>query len=113
MREQPRNIQLAWLAGIFDGEGCISIGNGKARPNAVMLRVVLRSRDKFVIELVQYIAGGRLQYRPVQKSWRPNCSDQWEWCLSRKAEVKVLLDELTPYLVLKKDKALEAIEVIS
>ena len=111
MEQHSREIQLAWLAGIFDGEGCITIGAGKY-PNTIMLRIVLRSRDKFVIDEIQRIAGGRVTYRAVQKSWRPNCSDQWEWCLGKRALIEGLLVELIPYLLLKKARATEALEKI-
>lgn len=107
-----RQLELAWLAGLIDGEGCFSADQKtKDSPNlSYRLRVVLQSRDKFVLEKVQAIAGGRLQHRKRQKSWKPHWSDQWEWDVSIHGELYVLCQELLPYLVLKKDRCKEVIE---
>jgi hypothetical protein len=107
-----RQLDLAWLAGLIDGEGCFSTlyRHGKGGAASYTLRIVLESRDKFVLEKVQQIAGGRLQYRRPLKSWKPNWSDQWEWNLGKHDELYVLCQELLPFLVLKKDNCINTIK---
>lgn len=108
-----RDIDLAWLAGLFDGEGCISFGTGKKQPHTIRLRIVLKSRDKFVIERVLSIAGyGRLHHRVPTDAWRPGASDQWEWDGHRAADNHKLLNDLLPHLFLKNADARKAINWI-
>jgi hypothetical protein len=83
---EHRSHQLAWLAGLIDGERCFSIEGRKA-----YIRIVLQERDRFVLERVQEIAGGRLNFRPVR------------------AELLELCKGLLPFLVLKKGRCEEVI----
>jgi hypothetical protein len=87
-------LELAWLAGLIDGEGCVS--------NAPSIRINLVERDKFVLEEVQRIAGcGNLVFRPLNAK-NPNHSNQWCWNLYKTKDVIMLANKLLPYLVLKK-----------
>lgn len=99
--------ELAYLAGLIDGEGCFSVGDNPR------LRIVLQSRDKFALERIQEIFGGRLNHRKPQASWKPNCSDQWEWTVQRQEELYALCVALLPYLHIKREKCQQVVEILS
>lgn len=89
-----RELELAWLAGLIDGEGCISL--------TPSIRIVLVERDKFVLEKVIEITGaGNLNFRPLNKK-NPNWNNQYCWNLYKKKDVVRVAREVLPYLVLKK-----------
>ncbi len=91
-------IQLAWLAGLIDGEGSF----GKTSPS---IRIVLQERDKFVLEKVIKIAKcGNLNFRPLNTK-NPKWQNQWVWNLYKHKDIVVLIKKLLPYLVLKKSDA--------
>ena len=110
MIKDVQNIDLAWLAGLIDGEGCFNYSGKHYQPR---LRVVLQSRDKFVLDKICDMVGGRLYWRKPQLSWRPNCSDQWEWTEFRIIELLILCKKLYPYLVLKKSSCGNMIDYIT
>ncbi len=90
-------LELAWLAGLIDGEGNLGIYGRQ-----VIIRVSLHEKDKFVLEKVQKIAGGHLYYNSRPHSRNPNWSGQWLWVVTKQKDVYELCQILLPYLVLKK-----------
>ena len=87
---------LAYLAGFFDGEGCINITvRGKVRQ--VVLRIMIVNTDLTILNAVQQAFGGyvstRLQKNPT---WKPFS----RVTLSGMAAFS-LLELLAPYLVIK------------
>jgi hypothetical protein len=100
---------LAWAAGLIDGEGCFSVGASPTRSSIstrLRLRVVLSELPSNLDALrkLQSMFGGTIRSRPRQKSWRTGARDQWEWCLSgdRSVDAAALLSR---YLVIKKQTA--------
>jgi len=80
---QPNELESAWLAGLFEGEGCIALGKSKyklkdgAASQSVYPVVVMASTDKDVIDKFHKLVGfGRL-YGPywLKLSTKP----QWIW----------------------------------
>lgn len=92
-----RDIETAWAAGFFEGEGCIvahqqSRGNGEWR--VVQLQVVTTDLD--VLERFQAWAGaGNII---SEKRREPTHKDRWRWNLGRKDEVARILLEMLPHL---------------
>lgn len=92
--------QLAYLAGIIDGEGTVHIGRTGARPRCdYNVRIYVVSTDKILIDWLIGNFGG-LSYTRLPKpgsTWKT----KYEWVIDRK-----LLDELgvqlLPYLIIKK-----------
>ena len=98
-----RETDLAWAAGIIDGEGCIGLhlvttNTGKC----YVLRITVVNTDIRMLEELKRIFGiGSIAARGRGK---PHWKDQWYWLVcSKKAEE--VLREVEPYLVSKRDQA--------
>lgn len=102
---------LAWLAGIIDGEGSIFVmkqkRNDRDRDINFILRVSVDSTDPYMTPACQEIAGGPCVTQKRDK--RPECSDGLKWQVNGKYAIKVL-EAILPYLRVKKHQALLAIE---
>jgi hypothetical protein len=62
-------IEIAWLAGLVEGEGSISsYGASKTTP-----RLRIWMTDKDVIEKAANLMGAKIQYRVLRVNWKP----QW------------------------------------
>lgn len=104
-------IDLAYIAGIVDGEGCISVRKRKVgkkyRYTQHNITLIVVNTDKKMIDFLQRIFPA---YVMTYQDKKPNCRRMWRWCIeSRKAE-KILKDIL-PYLITKKGQAKVAIEL--
>jgi hypothetical protein len=83
---------LAWAAGLFEGEGCISFAKGRSRKIAAMLNMT----DRDVVEHFQSVVGcGEIYaYKPQQEGWKP----QWRWHVGSFERVQALIAMLWPWL---------------
>ena len=89
-----KTTHLAYIAGFFDGEGCI-MAFTHPQSKSVYPRLVITQRDPAPLEWIhKYLGGYLLQDR--RGIWRL----RWD---ARKAEHVLRLIE--PYLVLKRDQA--------
>lgn len=91
MPRKPSEIDWAWFAGIFEGEGSITF-TGK---NSVELRISMTDED--VVERCYEIAGGRF-YREQTRSDRNGHKPVFRWKLQVANEVIAVLDRIEPYL---------------
>lgn len=87
---------LAYIAGIVDGEGCVTKNNGGWKVQVAMT-------DRPVIEWLGMI-GGTVRERSVTGNRQP-C---WRWLVMRQREVLDLLGALRPYMRVKNARADEA-----
>lgn len=106
-----RELDLAWLAGIIDGEGSIFVmkqkRNDRERDTNYILRISVDSTDPYMAEECLKIAGGVKIQQASDK--RPNCSDRLKWQING-SQASKLLKELLPYLRVKKHQAEIAID---
>jgi hypothetical protein len=113
--QMSSEIEMAWAAGLFDGEGCISIGcvlptkrNG-LRNRSYRLTVKVTMGCKKSVDAFHKIIGVGTVQPHVDKSDRVNQS--WSWVtMSRLAEVAIR--KLFPYLISKVSEALVALELM-
>jgi hypothetical protein len=93
----------AHLAGLVDGDGCIMAYVAQTEGQKwYRVHLSVNSVDKKVINhLVKMFGGSR------NKRTRPHYKQGfiWEWKLILKQSVKNLLEQITPYLVIKKQQA--------
>ena len=90
--------RLAYLAGFFDGEGCITVNaNG-----GITLRVINTSKP--VLDLFKEILGGSIGDRTQKVNKR-----QYAWSAYGNTAYKIL-HALYPYLIEKQDQADLALE---
>jgi len=103
-----KKTDAAWLAGILDGEGSISLARGSRNRVSVYPQVQVSSTTPIILRRLVKITGvGRVKLSK-QNGWgiRPLFS----WVVVAR-QAAVILSAAVPYLVLKKKQALLAIRV--
>lgn len=99
VRVVPTREDVAYAAGLFDGEGCVSIGvsgRNKQRP-AYRVQVVVAMTDHNVLRWLQERWGGTI-YK--QKRHAEHHRPGWQWHLSE-GEAIAFLEKLRLYLKIK------------
>jgi hypothetical protein len=91
---------LGYVAGLIDGEGCITLDNN-------CWRVQIAMTDQPVIEWLGNF-GGTVRERKV-KGNRKRC---WRWLVMRQSEVLDLLSAVLPFMRVKRNQAQAAIDDI-
>src|SRR5512146_946073 len=94
------DIEWAWLAGLFEGEGHI----GLVGQNSV--RLMINMTDLDVLERVRDIAGGTIvtvKEKRVPNHWKP----KWCWSLGNQDGVRPALERMKPYLLSRRLARLE------
>lgn len=104
-------VDLAWLAGIIDGEGSIFVmkqsRKDRDRTFNYILRISVQSSDRFMaFECMKITGEGATMDTPTQKE---NQSNTYKWQVSGRKAAQ-LLEELLPFLRVKKDQAEAAIQ---
>ena len=91
-------ISAQWLAGFFDGEGCINITvAGKHR--RCILRLYLVNTDENLLQTIQEQYGGQFTKRPHsgRPTWKPYCALIWT-----NRQAVGLLDRIGEFIILKR-----------
>ena len=105
---RSRKQMSAYMAGFFDGEGCVGIhkctGAAKAFPYNVSVQI--NQMDRKPLELFQSRYGGSIYFYKQKKATFGTC-DIHHWIAADKAAERCLRD-LLPYLIVKKRKAAQA-----
>jgi len=102
--------RLAYLAGFFDGEGCITIQhrrNGKGKFYH-QLWVSVVNTNRYSLEVFRFTFGGRIYSQPRPQS-KPHWKASWVWQISDRHACECL-KSLLPYLLQKQPQAQVAIE---
>lgn len=85
---------IAWAAGLFEGEGCISQPRW---PGRVSIALMVTSTDKDVLARFQQIVGyGNILEKP-RKTKPSHYKTLWEWRIAKQPEVIRILVMLMPY----------------
>ncbi|MCR4339224.1 MAG: hypothetical protein NUW01_04970 [Gemmatimonadaceae bacterium] len=102
--------EIAWAAGLFEGEGCFSVWTGAHGRSYV--RAQLGMKDGDVVERFAALAGaGKVRKRrTAHERWSPI----FEWSTADSEAVRSLIVLLLPWLGERRAaKAREALEVLS
>ncbi len=95
-------LEWAWIAGLFEGEGSII-----KRTKSPGYNLVLSMSDKDVVERLHSFVGGHLYVVPPRQSHH---KVQYRWELFNRLEVGLVLTKILPYLGERRTaKAVEAI----
>lgn len=110
-----RDIDLAWLAGIFDGEGNIGFEVRSKEGSCINVRATVTNTDELLINKVLSIYGGLGINSYCQKRKRHSNDGHirkpcYDLQVHRLREVKILLEAILPFLTTKKERALLAVE---
>ena len=109
---------IIWLAGFIDGEGCFTVDLRKEPKSRLgwscypMITIVLQRSDKFVLEKIQKVFGGRLSNRNKQKSWKVGAKPQILWRVCGWENCLKLAKTIQPYLILKSERCQIFIDII-
>jgi len=87
-------LERAYLAGLFDGEGCISYFNQTGTP---LLKIVLQMCSQEVVAWIQDIFPG--SFREILREGHPIC---YRWEISKKEALKSFLEMIQPYARVKR-----------
>lgn len=102
----------SYVAGFFDGEGCISSqeswipGKYEKFPR-INLQISITNTDKEVLNLIRGRFGGQ-----ISKHTKKTGKLCYAWKLTGKDKMRVFLLSVLPYLIVKKEQALLALEFI-
>jgi hypothetical protein len=103
--DHASNTDLAYLAGIIDGEGSImQIFRTRKHP---VWAIKCNMTDRPIIEWLHSF-GGTFHIRPSRDPGR--FKEQYEWDMHRQLDVQAMLTALLPYLRVKHDKAKAALK---
>ncbi len=102
---------IEWAAGLFEGEGSITINKIKERQNSYRTTVNMSSCDKDVLEKFCCIVE-RGSVKGPYKSKYPNRKDKYDWAVQNYNDCLFVIGLLYPYLgKRRKEKADEFIDV--
>lgn len=94
-------VEIAYFAGLFDGEGCI--GAGKNQWENIHIRLAVKMTDESVIRLLHEKFGGHFYSIPEDRL--TNRKARYVWCLYACDCVLGVLDLMLPYLRVKREQA--------
>lgn len=100
-----KKTDLAYVAGIIDGEGCIGIYKHKHR---YYLQVAVHMTNEWLVNWLSFAFKGSISTYGYYRK-RENCQKEWAWNLTGKKAL-VFLELVYPYLKLKKPQAEIAIQ---
>jgi len=100
-----RATDLAYLAGIMDGEGSINTQHVAKHKYTFIVRIQVSMCDIGAIALLSQLFGGKI----ITRAKRSKGGRQvFQWALNSKNAANVL-ELLLPYLIVKRERALNAI----
>lgn len=93
-------MELHYLAGLFDGEGSVTITKpSPSAPRRHRVVVQIAMTHETTVRAVQHACGGRVQ--PIrQAKYNPNACDRFDWRLSDTAAL-TFLASVRPWLITK------------
>ncbi len=104
IRKEFTQIELAYFAGIIDGEGCMYIGNFDCNKKTgipyFQTHIQVCNTDKNLIDWIQNTFGGKVSIKSRERTDRPRkLAYLWN---SSGERVTHLCEVLLPYLIVKK-----------
>ena len=112
MRGVMRQTDLAWAAGLFDGEGCVSLRprqRANQRTRGYELRVEASMTDQATIQRLQSLFGGTCRFDEARQRRCPDWQPQWSWVLGTGQSV-AFLQRVRPYSTTKATQIWLALE---
>jgi len=105
------DIDLAYIAGFFDGEGCISLCKVKddsyRRNYNYMLAIHVSNTKLEILEMLHREFGGHFQR--IKNKTTPNGKEIYVWALTRRIATR-FIKAIYPYLRMKRRQAELALE---
>lgn len=105
---KPTAIDIAWLAGIVDGEGCFSVKNPIKRGNGRRCHqvwLVICNTSKPMMDRCKWIMEGLLgKSVSMRKVWKGKKATRYQYWINigHKADLLFITEELLPHLTAKR-----------
>ena len=106
-----KNIQIAYLAGIIDGEGTVNI-TYVAKRDSYRLRIQVVNTDKRLIDWLHENFHSHIYEVKRHSLQNPKWRKRYEWFLFPKRDTLPLLKSLIPFLICKKEQMKIAVSFI-
>lgn len=108
-----KKANIAYLAGIIDGEGCITIYNRilRGKRNIVPIVQVTNCNTNLLEWIKNKTEVGKI-YKVVRTKQPSNWKDLYYWDIRNGKNIEFLLKQLLPYLIIKKEHAIKMIEFL-
>lgn len=87
--------EVAWAAGLFEGEGTVTAKRGKGAGHRYQAAVIMTDED--VLRRFAEVIGLGKFYGPYQPA-NPNAKPIWRWMTTRNAEIERMSALLGPWL---------------
>jgi len=97
-----KKTDLAYAAGIVDGEGCIAIHKQYAKRSWFSLTVQVTSTNEWLCEYMKFMFGGTVRSHPQTYNGSQKLIWRWTICSYKASE---FLQLIMPYLNLKRPQA--------
>jgi hypothetical protein len=103
---------LIYMAGFFDGEGCVGLNRSRSATVKFEYRVEVQINqvDKEPLMLFKNRYGGTL-IQDMRSKKNKNWQDVWHWLIADKS-AKRCLEDLKPFCIVRKYKILLALEYL-
>ena len=102
----------AFLAGLFDADGCVSIYYEKKKhSNKTYIRhscEIAMTNEEVINWIKDTVGFGNIFYRKAHKNWM-GTKPQWRWRASHKKALE-FAKTILPYSIIKKDKLTKIVE---
>ena len=107
---EAKKVELAYIAGILDGEGSIYTDPHWSKQGLTRYNIVVdvRMTDKSALEFIQALFGGRIH---CAKRAKQNWKSELQWKVSGERACEVLL-AIKPYLLTKRAQAELALKLL-
>lgn len=96
------DTERAYLAGLFDGEGCVNFTQS-GQCKTWVIRAMIRNTDLPVLEYVRLIAGGSIHASRARGRWKPSYCLRWNG-----AAAVEFLETIEPWARIKAEQILVA-----
>lgn len=97
-----KKVEVAYCAGLFDGEGCIRIAKYKKGRASYNLKCLLEMANEYIPQLFKFHFGGGVYSKKRIINGKPYFATRWE--ISTRVASN-FLEVVLPYLKLKKAEA--------
>jgi hypothetical protein len=99
--EDLSEVELSYLAGIVDGEGCISLhGRRDTSKGYCTPALQITNSDRRLIDWLQDRLGGRVYQEPERENRKPI----WRWCVFG-AQARTIILRVEQWLIVKGEQA--------
>ena len=95
--------EKAYLAGLFDGEGCIGFYEETGKDKHFVMVTISNTDFRIMKWLDEHISFGSINAK--HKMPKPNWKQGWTWQIRSREEVQEFLTTIQPYLLIKKEQA--------